>query len=297
FSEARPARPHGPRCPLPGARPLEGRARHAGREAVRVPVERARRHPSADDDDPEERVRREGPRPELRPGDRVLDAGPGRAAREVVPLEVLLGTREFHEGLFLHEMQFTGDYETVEGAPQVDCDKVPRAACDNPRRVRARPADGADESVLRERLALLLLRDLEEVPDRLCGREEIAAFLEIEEDEGMEPALPVLLDHLERGGGAELLVRERDRRRAAELVALEPEEAGGRAHDARAVDDAGADPRLVRPHPELDMGRRRHRIAGDEARRGPVAGGLENRGDLPDVLAREDADRLADGEL
>src|SRR5438445_1504827 len=297
FPEARPARSHGPRRPLPGARPVEARARHLGREAVRVPVERARRHPPAGDDDPEERVRRQGPRPELRPGDRVLDPGPGRAAREALPLEVLRGPRELHEGLLLHEMEFAGDHETVEGATEVDRDEVPRPARDDPRRVRARPADRTDERVRGERLAFLLLRDVEEVPDRLTGREELAALREVEEDEGVETALPVLVDHLKRGRGTELLVGEGDRRRAAELVDLEAEEAGGRAHDARAVDDPAADPRLVRPHPELGVGCRRHRIAGDEEGRGPVAGGLEDLGPLLDVLAGEDADRLAHGEL
>src|SRR5439155_24656482 len=102
----------------------------------------------------------------------------------------------------------------------------------------------------------------------------------------------VLLDHLERGRGAELLVRERDRRRAAELVALESEQARRGAHDAGSVDDAGADSLLVRPEAELDVGRRRHRVAGDEEGHGPVAGGFQDLRALLEVLPGQNMDRL-----
>ena len=60
------------------------------------------------------------------------------------------------------------------------------------------------------------------------------------------------------------------------------------------MDDAGSDPLLVRPEAELDVGRRRHRVAGDEEGHGPVAGGFQDLPTLLEVLPGKDVDRLPD---
>src|SRR3989337_2267803 len=63
------------------------------------------------------------------------------------------------------------------------------------------------------------------------------------------------------------------------------------------MDDPRRDPRLMGPQPQLDMRRRRHRIAGNEKRHAPVSRGFEDLRSLFELLSSQDTSRLSNEKL
>jgi len=124
------------------------------------------------------------------------------------------------------------------------------------------------------------------------GAGRSGADLDVEVDDGVEPALAVRLDGVDHASGhvvAAVSVRERERRRLAEPVVLEPGETRRGRLGRHAVDHAGVDAALLGAQPEVGVSRRDHRVAGGEEGGVAVFRRREDRlRILLDALARPD---------
>src|SRR2546428_13801564 len=101
---------------------------------------------------------------------------------------------------------------------------------------------------------------LEQRGDGIPRGEERPGFPEVEEDERGEPCPAVLEDRLERARGSEPGRGKRHRRRAPELVDLEPERSGRGRENRNAVDNPRGDLTRGRPEPEIHVRRGGHWI-------------------------------------
>src|SRR5881409_1474543 len=173
-------------------------------------------------------------------------------------------------------MELPWDDDAVQGRAEVPRRHVPGLPRGDPRLIRSYLGEDADEGVFREGCPPAPLCEPEEIPNRLLRRKEFPAFLQVEQDEGVESPYQVLLNLIEGGCRVDRLSCERHRRGAPELVALKAEDPRGRADDAGSVDDPRRDACFMGPQAELDVGRRRHGIAGDQERDVPVPRRLQD---------------------